>query len=401
MKPETPSPADAWRLIERYLADDCTAEEAHRARILLDSDAGGRFVHIVGERLAHGRPTTDAIDKALARLQAARRDDDRRDAATSADHASRAAGSSPSRSHEDRRGTRSGIRNGTRTRVPWRSIRGLAWGVASVALVVGVAFVGWHDWRARNHGASTARIARTVATGIGQRTTLHLADGTQVILAPCSRLTIPTDFGGDTRTLSLTGEAYFDVAHVHSAPFVVRAGAVETRVLGTTFAVRHYRPSDDVRVVVTSGKVMAGAEHGQTVTVTAGAIAHVTDSTALLATASDPASYVAWTDGRLAFRNAPVPELLETLGRWYGFDFRLADSALAQLHVTTTLDNRPPQTVLRALTLLLDVRLTFDGTENGATIVTLHANPKTAATPMHQPMRARPVDLTPHTELGR
>ncbi|RYZ26040.1 MAG: hypothetical protein EOO10_16635, partial [Chitinophagaceae bacterium] len=58
---------------------------------------------------------------------------------------------------------------------------------------------------------------------------LSLSDGSQVILNAASSLTYPTVFSNGSRSVTLTGEAYFDVAHLPAAngfgnrPFLVTA----------------------------------------------------------------------------------------------------------------------------------------------------------------------------------
>ena len=72
-------------------------------------------------------------------------------------------------------------------------------------------------------------------TGIVQKVTLP--DGTIINLNTCSRLTYPESFSGKSREVFLDGEAYFDVAHDKRHPFIVRAGELKIRVLGTKFNV--------------------------------------------------------------------------------------------------------------------------------------------------------------------
>ncbi len=97
--------------------------------------------------------------------------------------------------------------------------------------------------------------AREVVTARGQRATVELRDGSQVTLGADSRLTIPADFGGTTRTVTLDGEAYFVVTPDARRPFDVRSGFAVTRVLGTRFGVLGRSDRDAVEVIVASGKV--------------------------------------------------------------------------------------------------------------------------------------------------
>lgn len=242
---------------------------------------------------------------------------------------------------------------------PWiRATPKVQWsiGLAAAALVIGIGVS-----TARRHvvqsGSSSERV---YATGIGQRTTVALSDGTTVTLAPASRLTLSTDFGRTTRDVVLEGEARFDVVPAARAPFTVRTGAVRTRVLGTSFDVRRYTGDRTTRVVVISGRVATGDYKTPTVLV-AGAIGDVTDSSVVVSNTDDPARAVSWTEGRLVFNDTPVPVLLTTVGRWYGYEFRMTDTALLAHHVSVTLNIDKPAEAMGMLRAMLGVSMSFDG----------------------------------------
>lgn len=80
-----------------------------------------------------------------------------------------------------------------------------------------------------------------------------LPDGTKVFLNQNSTLTTSIDFNDETRTVTLNGEAYFDVKRDENRPFIIKANGTEVRVLGTSFNVKAY--NKQVKVAVTSGKV--------------------------------------------------------------------------------------------------------------------------------------------------
>src|SRR3546814_4685339 len=73
-----------------------------------------------------------------------------------------------------------------------------------------------------------------------ERQFITLADGTFIVLNPSSTLRYNADFGTHNRTISLAGEAYFEVAKNAALPLVVHAGQLQVRVVGTTFQVRAY-----------------------------------------------------------------------------------------------------------------------------------------------------------------
>src|SRR5690606_24659770 len=100
--------------------------------------------------------------------------------------------------------------------------------------------------------APQARVT-TYATQPGERAILTLPDGSQVILAPQTQLSVPERFGVGTRTVELQGNAYFDVTTVAEIPFTVTTGTVQTRVLGTRFDISNFADDLAVRVAVVSG----------------------------------------------------------------------------------------------------------------------------------------------------
>lgn len=89
--------------------------------------------------------------------------------------------------------------------------------------------------------------------------TILLTDGSVVTLEPGGRLQYPRRFVGKQRTVTLTGEAFFEVAHRPQQPFVVTTNDFTTTVLGTSFRVRSSSPQHRAFVIVRSGKVAVQA----------------------------------------------------------------------------------------------------------------------------------------------
>jgi transmembrane sensor len=188
------------------------------------------------------------------------------------------------------------------------------------------------------------------------------------------------------------GEAYFDVER-QEAPFIVRSGNTTVRVLGTVFGVRHYATDTTVRVSVLRGKVTA---HGprSAITLTPRMVAQVGDSTITTAMASDTALMSGWANGHLVFRDAPTPDVLAELTRWYGYQFRLGDPALAATRLTVRFrtGSGSRSEALAKLKPLLNVELTFNGD-----VITLHSRRR--ATNLPRPHRD---SLVSHpAEVGR
>ncbi len=82
-----------------------------------------------------------------------------------------------------------------------------------------------------------------------------LPDGSKIALNVHSQLNYPKSFDGNTREVELKGQAFFDVAHDATHPFIIHTNAIDIRVVGTSFDVKAYPNSDSALVSVVSGKV--------------------------------------------------------------------------------------------------------------------------------------------------
>jgi transmembrane sensor len=93
------------------------------------------------------------------------------------------------------------------------------------------------------------------STGDHQKKQITLQDGTKIWLNAGSKLKYPKVFKGSSRTVYLSGEAYFDVRHDVSRPFLIHTGKVLTTVLGTAFNIKEDQERHTLQVTVTRGKV--------------------------------------------------------------------------------------------------------------------------------------------------
>jgi len=239
--------------------------------------------------------------------------------------------------------------------------------------------------------APSATSARRFTTTASQQATVTLDDGTRVLLAPNTALTIEENFNHTARLVTLRGEALFDVQTSTREPFVVRAGHSVTRVLGTRFSVRHYdADGSDVQIAVISGKVVIEGS-GAPRTLVSGQVGHLTDSTVVVTTVRDMTPYVDWTQGRLVFKDATVASMLSTVGRWYGYEFKLDDSTLARQRVSVVFKTADQTQMIAVLKAMLDVEMTFAGH-----VITLTSHRERA------PTRSGTQDiLKPSPEMGR
>ncbi|WP_183560477.1 FecR domain-containing protein [Mucilaginibacter sp. SP1R1] len=134
-----------------------------------------------------------------------------------------------------------------RKRGLWRSIAA----VAAVLLISFTLYLEWPSLQSRLHPVELT----TLQVPINQKRGITLTDGSRVWLNAGSELKYPKTFNGKTREVYLSGEAYFDVHHDASKPFIIHTGTVLTTVLGTAFNIKEDKNNHTIQVTVTRGKV--------------------------------------------------------------------------------------------------------------------------------------------------
>jgi len=195
----------------------------------------------------------------------------------------------------------------------------------------------------------------TYVTTNGQRTNVVLPDGATAILNVASRLELPAQFGDKTRTVNLSGEASFNVAHDERAPFIVNANGTRTEVLGTEFSVRGY-DSSPVEVAVRSGRVSFNRTIlGQS------DIAHAGPGGIVVLRAQGLDAAFGFTTGRLVFRNVRLRDAIADLNRWYNVDIQLDDAVFGDRMMNAICTEGSIETLIDLLKLTFDVEVARNG----------------------------------------
>jgi transmembrane sensor len=182
-------------------------------------------------------------------------------------------------------------------------------------------------------GIALMRLARNqYTTGMGEILILPLADGSTASINTQSKVDI--ELASDARIVNLAqGEAWFQVAKDPLRPFVVKAGRVRVRAVGTAFSVRRHIAG--VSVLVTEGVVETWVEgapaHG--VKVSAGAKAMLSDQ-AVISTAAMPNGEaeraLAWRAGKIDLSGETLAEAAAEFNRYNARKLIISDEQLAQ-----------------------------------------------------------------------
>jgi ferric-dicitrate binding protein FerR (iron transport regulator) len=158
---------------------------------------------------------------------------------------------------------------------------------------------------------------------------IALNDGSHVWLNAGSSLTYPVAFIGRERKVTITGEAYFEVAHDASKPFYVSKGNVEVKVLGTHFNVLAYDDEAAIKVTLLQGSVLVkqsatnshvdGNKQSAVLKPGEQAIA-ANQSTITIYHSPDLEQVMAWKDGLFNFNKVSLQEVMHQLARWYNVE---------------------------------------------------------------------------------
>lgn len=162
----------------------------------------------------------------------------------------------------------------------------------------------------------------TITTPYGGKYRIVLQDGTSVILNSGTSITYPIAFSKDLRKVTLTGEAYFEIAKDESKPFVVNIPAhnniqeQEIRVLGTHFNVSAYGDEQAAVTTLVEGSVKVALEKShEEKLLRPGQQAIVKESISVSQANVDAA--VAWTNDLFYFTDLPLKDMMRQLSRWY------------------------------------------------------------------------------------
>ena len=189
----------------------------------------------------------------------------------------------------------------------------------------------------------------------GQKVIISLPDGTRVKLNAGSKLLAPEKFVENTREVTLTGEAFFEVAENQERPFIVHTDHLDIKVLGTSFNVKAYDTEEKIKVAVATGKV-AVSNPGATqddVLLTPGKIAAYTSASERFDIGEfDWDVELGWKDNNLVFEKNNLSEIFQTLARWYGVEFEMQRALNNNRDYSGTYYNPTLQSVLEGLSFV-------------------------------------------------
>ncbi len=241
---------------------------------------------------------------------------------------------------------------------------------------------------------TTASTSREIIVQNGSRTRTILPDGSTVFLNAGSKISYDKNFNGPLREVVLLGEGFFDVVKDPQHPFIVHAGGINIRVLGTSFNVKSY-PNDRIfettlihgLVQITSAndkkqqaiylhpnqKFIASYfdasddnnEEGSDENEKASNLDNKSFAIKILDSTVKETERIetAWVYNRLEFRGENFEALAKKLERWYNISIRFEDDAVKKLQFNGSLEKETVEQAFTALQTAAAFNFTIKGHE--------------------------------------
>jgi len=173
----------------------------------------------------------------------------------------------------------------------------------------------------------------------GKTSEIKLTDGTVIFLNAGSRLIYPDFFVDKNREVLLVGEAFFEVAHNKSHPFVVQTTDIRIKVTGTKFNVSAYPSDNIIETVLTEGKVILEQNNSrlfdESTELNPGQLAsfNKTKKETNLREV-DIENYTLWKNGMYKFESTDLSRVIKKLERFYNIRFNYDDPFLGSIRIS-------------------------------------------------------------------
>jgi transmembrane sensor len=256
---------------------------------------------------------------------------------------------------------------------PRRRARPLPWIAAAsvLALVAGMVFY-------LQMGKKSPDRLTIISAPRGAKKFMQLSDGSKLWLNAGSRIVLSNAFASGDREMTLEGEAFLDVRHDEQHPFVIHAGQLDVRVLGTELNVRAYPGDSTVETTLINGKVevgVAGDTRGAillhpneklTIAMNSPVVpANHQDSLVASRPAAAPVKFLrrpiepdrtdgtitetSWVSNKLVFRQETLSAMATRLERWYDVTIVFDNQRFQNDTLSGTFPQEPLADVMHAL----------------------------------------------------
>lgn len=193
-----------------------------------------------------------------------------------------------------------------------------------------------------------------MSTGLRQKKSIILDDGTKITLAPQSELIYPAHFTDKKRVVDLRGQAYFEVSKNPHRPFIVHTSKLDIKVLGTHFDVNTYATNPFTTVSLLEGKVavkLLNEEKEEYILKPNQQLTYNHVNQQVYQNSLDTGAVTGWMTNKLVFKNERFAEAAEKISHLYGIKIVMADQATADTRLYGTFNDESLHEVMETIKL--------------------------------------------------
>jgi transmembrane sensor len=217
-----------------------------------------------------------------------------------------------------------------------------------------------------------------ITSGKKIRKNIILPDGTKVYLNSNSELLYDRNMNKkDVRSVMLTGEAFFDVSHDKSRPFIINTNKISIKVLGTAFNLKAYPEDVETQATLLRGSIELSVKNRNVKSVllkpaqkfalidnctnnitpslsmpTTGVRIKIENTTPVQVAGKAYAEEVAWIEHKLVFRNQSLREMKPELERWFNVKLEIKNEDINSFHFTGVFTDENLTQALTSLKLI-------------------------------------------------
>jgi len=185
---------------------------------------------------------------------------------------------------------------------------------------------------------------------------LNLEDGTKILLAQNGTISYPKNFSEHSRTIKLTGEAFFDVAKDKSRPFFITTSLTKTKVLGTSFRISEGISKTSITVESGIVEFMQVDDPGNKVRLVKGDFANYIGKQKVVLQGKQSNNEQLLIK-HLAYQNEKLETICNDLKELYNIDIRIEGNQIPQLLMTATFEDQNLDHILESISFSLDLEI--------------------------------------------
>lgn len=220
--------------------------------------------------------------------------------------------------------------------------------IAAVLLVMLGAGLATYYYNVQNNAMIALHSQNTILTQT-------LPDGSIVTLNKNSSISYPKHFKGNTRDITLEGEAFFNVTPDKSKPFIIKVDDVSVRVVGTSFNIKNTAAKTEV-IVETGIVEVTKKKLGVTLNPKEKAIVEKGKAEFSKETNTDEL-YNYYRTREFICNATPLWRLADVLSEVYKVNIVIADDKLKNLPLTTTFHDESLDNILTVISETFNIKV--------------------------------------------